>query len=149
MSAERTLFFVDTNLLVYHRDASETKKQKRAEEWIARLWQDKSGRLSFQVLSEYYVTVTAKLDPGLAKDQARQDVRDLLSWRPVPLDAPVLEGAWAVHDRFGFSWWDALIVAAARTCGCRYLLTEDLQDGQDLEGIGVLDPFSRNPDEFL
>ena len=141
--------FVDTNVLVYLRDASERTKQKRAEQWITRLWKKRSGRLSAQVLSEYYVTVTVKLDPGLTPDRARQDIRDLLAWRPIPLDANVFEGAWVVQDRFGFSWWDALIVAAARASGCKYLLTEDLQEGQDLDGIEVISPFERSPTEFF
>ena len=58
-------FFVDTHLLVYSRDASEPEKQPQAMKWMIRLWSDQSGRLSFQVLQEYYLTVTHKLTPGL------------------------------------------------------------------------------------
>ena len=52
-------------------------------------------------------------------------------------------------ERFSLSWWDALIVAAAQVCDCDYLLTEDLQDGQDLEGVRIVDPFRYAPDEIL
>jgi len=69
-------------------------------------------------------------------------VRDLLVWRPLPIDREVVEAAWAAQDRYSLSWWDVLIVAAAGRSGCRFLLTEDLQDGQRLDGIEVVNPFA-------
>ena len=139
--------FVDTNILVYSRDASEPAKQPRAIEWLGQLWGSRKGRVSMQVLSEYFVTVTQKLEPGLAPKRAWQDVSDLFAWRPVTIDRPLLEQARAVQLRFGLSWWDCLIVAAAKASACEYLLTEDLQDQQDLDGLVVLDPFLHGLDE--
>ena len=133
--------FVDTNVLVYARDASEPEKQPQAAAWIEHLWRTRTARLSFQVLHEYYAATTRKLKPGLTPDQARADVRDLLAWRPVPAGAELLEAGWSVEDRSGLSCWDALIVAAARVAGCEYLLTEDLQHGAELEGLRVVSPF--------
>jgi predicted nucleic acid-binding protein len=69
--------FVDTNILVYGRDASEPEKQTIAMEWLARLWQNRSGKISYQCLNEYYVTVTQRLKPGLAKEIARMDIKSL------------------------------------------------------------------------
>lgn len=63
-------------------------------------------------------------------------------------EAPLLETAWRLQDRYDFSFWDTLIVAAAQAAGCRYLLTEDLQDGQDLDGIQVLNPFRHAPESL-
>lgn len=137
--------FADTNLLVYARDASERAKQPRAREWLDYLWESREGRLSYQVLTEYYVTVTHKLRPGLDPDDARADVRDLLAWRPVATDARVLEGAWALERRFSIGIWDALIVAAARTAGCTHVLSEDLQHEQDLDGVRIVNPFLVSP----
>ena len=71
--------FVDTNLLVYARDAKEASNQPLAEAWLATLWRLRRGRLSYQVLHEYYVTVTRKLRPGLPVQDARDDVRALMS----------------------------------------------------------------------
>jgi predicted nucleic acid-binding protein len=133
--------FIDTNVLVYARDASEPEKQLQAAAWIDHLWRTRTARLSFQVLQEYYATTTRKLEPGLTPEQARADVRDLLAWRPVSVGADLLEAGWSVEDRFGLSCWDALIVAAARVAGCEYLLTEDLQHGSELEGLQVVSPF--------
>ncbi len=124
--AER--IFVDTNVLVYSRDASEPPKQKQAMAWMARLWNEQTGRLSFQVLNEFYVTVTNKLRPGMDPQNAREDVRFLLAWRPIPVDTRVVEGAWRIQGRYKLSWWDALIVSAAQASDCRYLLTENLQE---------------------
>jgi predicted nucleic acid-binding protein len=138
--------FVDTNVLVYTRDASEPQKQKQAMGWMSRLWDLRTGRLSFQVLQEYYVTVTEKLDPGLAPEVARQDVRLLFAWQPVHSDARVLEGAWRLQDRYHLSWWDALIVSAAQVAKCEYLLTEDLRENQRLENVRVINPFHVSPE---
>jgi predicted nucleic acid-binding protein len=139
--------FVDTNVLVYGRDASEPEKQARAWEWLATLWERRSGRLSFQVLQEYYVTVTAKLSPGLDQESARREVRALLAWQPLPVDARIMEEAWLLQERHRLSWWDALIAGAAQAAGCRYLLSEDFQEGMDLGGIRVINPFRTRLEE--
>ena len=141
--------FVDTNVLVYARDASEPEKQPLAMAWTQALWESRQGRISVQVLQEYYVTVTAKLDPGLRRDEARADVRGFGSWNPLPVDRALLEDAWQIEDRYGLSLWDATIVAAARRCSCRCLLTEDLQAGQELYGTIVVNPFESRPEEVL
>ena len=116
---------------------------------MTHLWHEKSGRLSFQVLQEFYITVTGKLDPGLPTEIARTDVRSLMSWQPLAASAPILERAWTIQDRYGLSWWDALIVSAAHTAECRYLLTEDLQDKQDLGHVQVINPFHFLPEMLI
>ena len=133
--------FVDTNVLVYARDTSDPTKNARAAEWMRHLWETDDGRLSIQVLQEYYVTVTRKLRPGLPKDAARADVQDLSAWRPAAIAVEGLEVAWSIEDRFGLSFWDSLIVAAAHVAGCEVILTEDLQHEMDFDGVRVVDPF--------
>ena len=140
--------FVDTNVLVYARDSSERTKQRRAQSWLEVLWRDRTGRISSQVLHEYYITVTRKLKPGLRPEEAREDVRDLLAWNPVPLSAELLEEAWLVEDRFSLSFWDSLIVSAARTSECQFLLSEDMQHSQRLDRLTVIDPFEVDPATF-
>ena len=133
--------FVDTNIFVYFRDASEAEKQKTAAHWLKRLWERQEGRISWQVLNEYYVTVTHKLKPGLDRDMARSDVRILMSWNPVAVDGTIMEKAWGLQDHHNFSWWDALIIAAAVETGCTTLLSEDLQHGQAIHGLTIVNPF--------
>ena len=141
--------FVDTNVLVYARDRTDAGKQRAAAEWMAALWDTRAGRLSVQVLREYYVTLTRKLDPPRSLADAREDVLALATWDPVPMDAGILEDGWMVQDRYGLSWWDALIVAAASRSGSRWILSEDFQAGQDLLGLTVLDPFVQGPETIL
>ncbi len=138
------LVFVDTNLLVYSRDAGVPEKQARADGILRELWSSRRGRVSFQVLHEYYVTVTRKLRPGLPRTEAREDVEALLAWHPVVPSAETLHRAWGVEDRWGLSWWDSLIVASALETGCRRLLSEDLQDGLEIESLQIENPFLPN-----
>jgi len=141
--------FVDTNVFVYARDRTDEAKHLRSMEWLAVLWDERAGRLSWQVLQEYYVTATRKLRPPRDPGDAREDVASLIAWQPIPVDVSIMDSAWAIEDRFGLSWWDALIVAAAQAGGCTHLLTEDLQDGQLFGDLLVVDPFAHGPDEVL
>ena len=135
--------FVDSNVLIYALDRGDLKKQEAARAWRTELCKSHSGRISFQVLQEFYVNVAQKWPS--ASEQARAEVRDLLAWRPAPIDGAILERAWRMQDRYQLSFWDALIVAAAKSLACRYLLTEDLQANQELDGITVVNPFLRDP----
>lgn len=138
--------FVDTNVLIYTREAGDPARQQRALLWMEGLWAGKNGRVSFQVLHEYFAKLFRKC-PDL-QEQVRADIRDLLSWRPVSLDAAILESAWKIQDRYRLSFRDALIVAAARASSCRWLLTEDLQADQTIDGVIVVNPFQRTPDQL-
>jgi predicted nucleic acid-binding protein len=113
------------------------------------LWETGLGRLSHQVIQEYYVTLTSKLDPPRSTEDAREDVTALGAWSPVGIDQRTIEGAWDVEDRYGYSWWDSLIVVAAPQAGCRYLLSEDLQTGQVIDTMTIISPFAKEPEEIF
>lgn len=134
-------FFVDTNIFVYARDAAFPEKLVRAQDVLAKLWQNRSGRLSIQVCSEYYVTVTRKLRPGMDPESAWSDIEALRAWEPSALDYKTLEKAHDTEIRYGLSWWDSLIVASAFFAECTHILSEDLNAGQEYYGIRVVDPF--------
>jgi predicted nucleic acid-binding protein len=137
------LVFVDTNVLLYALDHADLKKQAAARVWRAELWKNRLGRISFQVLQEFYVKATQKWPE--TRDEVRAEIKDLLAWQPVAIEAAILERGWKLQDRFQLSFWDALIVAAAKSTGCGYLLTEDLQTGQELDGVLVINPFFIDP----
>jgi len=137
------LVFVDTNVLIYAVDEANPRKHATARTWRDELWKSHRGRLSFQVLHEFYVNVTQKY-PG-SRQAAQSEVRDLLAWHPVVLDETVLERGWKIQERYRLSFWDSLIVSAAKAALCRYLLTEDLQADQELDGMVVVDPFTHDP----
>jgi predicted nucleic acid-binding protein len=137
--------FVDTNVLVYARDAQDVEKHRRAVDWMRFLWQTRRGRVSAQVLNEFFVTVTRKLPQPLTHAAARDEVRDLMAWAPEPVDDELIERAWVVASTWQLTHWDALVVAAAQRAGCTYLLTEDLQTAQRIGELQVLSPFSSSP----
>jgi predicted nucleic acid-binding protein len=138
--------FVDTNVLIYAVDDGNLKKQEAAKLWRAELWKSRLGRISFQVLQEFYANVSRRWPA--AREHTVAEIRNLLAWRPVPIDAAVLENAWRIEERYLLSFWDSLIVSAAKAASCRYLLTEDLQPDQDLDGVVVVNPFRLDPGEI-
>ena len=141
------LVFVDTNVFVYARDATEPSKQATAEAWLRTLWTEQRGRTSMQVLCEYYAVVTRKLKPGLKPDDAWDDVTALCAWEPQSIDAEALARARAIEKRYRLSWWDALVVATADIQGCAVLLTEDLQHGLRCDGVTIYNPFVARVEE--
>ncbi len=140
------LVFVDTNVFLYAVDNGELQKQQAARAWTSELWKNRRGRTSFQVLQEFYAKAIQK---SLAsRHAARAEVKDLLAWRPVLIHSGILLDGWKIQDRYQISFWDSLIVAAAKAASCDYLLTEDLNAGQDFEGVVVLNPFRNAPDSI-
>jgi predicted nucleic acid-binding protein len=107
------LVFVDSNVLLYAVDEADLYKQQAAREWRSELWRSRRGRVSFQVVSEFYVNALRKRPS--AREEARAEVRDLLAWNPVVADAAQLDRGWKMQYRYRLSYWDALIVAAAKT----------------------------------
>lgn len=139
--------FVDSNVFVYWVDGDDAEKQHRAALWIEELWRGRSGRISFQVLQEFFFAGTRRKPEKI--EAIRAEVRNLLAWQPLRPDAGLLERAWKIQDRYRISFWDSMIVAAAKAASCRWLLTEDLQAGQDFDGIAVVNPFRLTPNEIL
>lgn len=133
--------FVDTNVLLYAKDSSEADKQPKAEALIRELWETRSGCLSVQVLNEYYVNATQKLKPGLTHAEAWADLEALRAWEPVAVSFDLLTRGFHIQSRYGLSWWDCLIVAAAVDSNCKEILSEDLAAGQVYDGVMVVNPF--------
>jgi predicted nucleic acid-binding protein len=148
ISPQMTTVFVDTNVLVYSEDAAFPKKQARAVEWLELLWRSGRGRVSTQVLNEFYVTLTCKLKPAFPAGDARAEVRRYQTWQPLIVDQPLVEAAWAFEARYGLSYWDSLIVAAAQQLGCGMLLSENLQHGQTFGDMTIINPFQTEPADF-
>jgi predicted nucleic acid-binding protein len=145
MPSDSTVF-VDTKVLLSADDAADLAKHQRARAWLQTLWMCRTGRLSTQVLNEYYANATRKLRPPMKQGDARAEVRRYQHWKPWPVDHQTVETAWAMEARFQLSWWDALIVASALHQGCRFLLTEELQHGQQIDSVQILNPFTVGPE---
>jgi predicted nucleic acid-binding protein len=134
--------FVDTNVLLYAHDASETEKQPIARELLEELWADRSGVVSTQVLQEFYVVATRKFQPPMRRSEAREIVTLYATWSVVQVDVGLILDAAALEERVQLSFWDALIVEAARRAGAVRLVSEDLQTGRRIAGIAVENPFA-------
>lgn len=145
MLSEATVF-VDTNVLIYAEDRAHADKHRAARTWLRTLWLNHRGRLSNQVLNEFYANATRKLKPAMPAGDARAEVRRYQRWNPWVCDHATVENAWAVESRFKLSWWDALIVAAAQQQGCTLLLTEDLQHDQQIDAVRIVNPFLLGPE---
>src|SRR6266567_1786857 len=146
MNAAADRVFVDTNVLLYSVDESEAKKHARAREWLDTLWSTDSGRVSWQVLNEFYANSVGKLKSPAAR--ARENVEAFAMWQPVGFGLGLLHRAWHWTDKNGLPYWDSLIVASAESTNCKYLLSEDFQAGQKFGDLTVIHPFASSPDEF-
>ncbi len=138
--------FVDTNVLLYAFDDADPGKRDRARAWLASCWQRRCGRLSTQVLHEFYANARKRFTRAISAGDARAEVRRYQQWNPWLVDQATVETAWAVESRYQVNYWDALMVAAARHQGCTLLLTEDLQHDQTLDGVRVVNPFLLGPE---
>ena len=145
-----TLAFVDTKVLISAEDGAEADKQHSALDWIERLWRARSGRLSTQVLNEFYVNVTRKLKPAMPQGDARARVRRYAAgWNPWQIDHATVETAWAMEARHGLQYWDCLVLAAAQHSGCTLVLSEDMQHEGRYGAVQVINPFLASIDEVL
>ena len=131
--------FLDSNVLIYAEDLAEPVKQQKAVALILEHGRQRSGVVSLQVLGEYFSAVIRKLklDPALARSQVEFYSRFQVV---EPTVADVL-GAIDLHRLRGISYWDSLILRCAKQSGCGVLLTEDMQHGQVIDGVRIVNPF--------
>ena len=133
--------FVDTNILIYAHDLDAGQRNKISAAILRDLWENRIGIISTQVLQEFYVNVTRKIENPLPKSKARGIIENYLAW-PVELnDAETVLSASEIEERYMLSFWDALMVASASNAKAEKILTEDLNHGQQIEGILIENPF--------
>ena len=145
MSDSGPCVFVDTTVLLYSEDQADPSRQRRALAWLRELWQRRTGRISTQVLDDFYLLATQRIQPPMPAGDARAEVRRYQLWQPWQIDHQTVETAWGVEARFGLPYWDALIVAAAAQSGASHVLSFDLQHGQQIDGITILNPLQATP----
>jgi predicted nucleic acid-binding protein len=132
--------FVDTNVLLYADDRADPRKRDIARNLISEVFRNRNGRISLQVMQEYFAAATRKL--GIDAAIARRKVELYSRLDMVRLEVSDLLAAIDLHRLHHFSIWDALIMRAAMISGCRKLYTEDLQTGFRLENLEVVNPFA-------
>ena len=134
--------FVDTNILVYAHDLDAGAKYEQAAALVSDLWESRNGFLSTQVLQEFYVTLTRKVSSPLSKLEARKLLQKYSNWNVVLNDPSMISQASEIEESYNISFWDALIVSAAYSQNVPTILTEDLNQGQIIEGILIKNPFT-------
>ncbi|HVZ87226.1 MAG TPA: PIN domain-containing protein [Polyangia bacterium] len=132
--------FLDTNVLVYADDADAGAKRVKAQALLVSALTTGDAVISTQVLQEYFSVATRKL--SVTADAAQKKVEILAALVAVTIDADHVIESIKLHRLYDLSFWDALILHAARRAGCDRLMTEDLQAGQKIEGVEIVDPFA-------
>ncbi len=134
--------FVDTNILVYAHDRSAGLKHKRARRLIEDLWASGRGVLSTQVLQELCVSVRRKSLHPLSVEETRRLLQDYLSWEIVVNTPASVVQALDLEVRHRISFWDALILHAAESCGAGVLYSENFAASQRYGSIRVINPLT-------
>ncbi len=135
--------FVDTNVLLYA--VSTAPKERRKAELARALLNEDDLALSVQVLQEFYVQATRETkSERLTHDLAVGFIESWLRFPVKDTDVPLILAALSTRDRHRLSYWDAAIVEAARALGCRQVLSEAFNPGQDFGGVVVTNPFAES-----
>jgi len=132
-------YFVDTNVLLYAGSNAPADAPKRA--MAAGLLQHPAIGFSAQVLQEFYDAAVRKQRLRMTHGDALATLKALNAYPVLPLDYALVLKAVALKEKFQISYWDAAILAAARQLGCEKVFSEDLNDGQDYDGVRVDNPF--------
>jgi len=140
MSEDDRRVFVDTNILIYAHDRSAQAKHARARDLLRALWGMGGGGLSIQVLQEFYVNITRKVPQPLAPSTAAEIIADLAAWDIHSPSAHDVLDAIRLQQRYGLTFWDAMMLTSARELGCAVVWSEDLNAGQRYDGVLVVNP---------
>lgn len=135
-------YFLDTNVLVYANDRTEAAKQSVAIQLITGGIQSGRAVISSQVLGEFWVTVTQKIEVPLDRQTAEREVEHLRAMRVVGVEYDTVRTAIRLQERYRVSYWDALILSAASLAGCGQVYSEDLNAGQHYGRLVVRNPFA-------
>ena len=142
MTGERALSFVDTNVLVYAFDKGNSPKKPVAQRLMNELMEEDRLRVSTQVLQELFVTLTRKVSRRCSSEEALVVLEDLTAWPLMVVDYGAIAAAARLAGQAKLSFWDALIVVAAARTGAAVLYSEDLNDGREILGVRICNPFA-------
>lgn len=135
--------FFDTNILVYAFDKSDKEKHTIASNLIKIAFENRNGSISTQVLQEFFVVTTQKIEKPLSINEARDTINDFSVWTVIDTNLPVIMQAIEVMKGHTLSFWDSLIICAAKVAGCSAIYTEDLSHKQVIENIRIINPYCK------
>lgn len=140
--------FVDTNVVLYFHDRNAGERAGQVLQWIYALTESRAACLNMQVLNELtYVLLRKRWLPSV--EETFYAVDQFAAWGSYPTTSETAATARRLHIRYHYSWWDCLLLASAMELGCTHFLSEDLQDGQRIGTLTIIDPFAHSPQQVL
>lgn len=142
------MIFVDTNIYFYAHDTKLPAKQAACRTWLIELGQRRLGRTNLQVANEFTEVILRKrrdIAPAIVFGLADE----ILTWGSGGISVDTVRLARRVRSNTAYSWWDCLLLASALELGCTHFLSEDLQDGQVIDTLTIVDPFAHSPEQIL
>ena len=143
-----SVIFVDTNVLLYSHDRKSIAKAERAQFWLWELAKHERATINLQVLNEL-TDVLLRRKWFETPEQVFSISTGFAELGNSPVTLREVAEARRLHLRYHYSWWDCLLLASAIELGCTHFLSEDLQDGQRIDTLTIVDPFAHSPEQIL
>jgi len=140
--------FIDSTTFLYSHDITDPAKRDAARRWLASLTVSGTGRSNLQVLNEV-TNVLIRKTRRFGDGDVFARVDTFSGFGTDPLTRSACLAARDLHRTYRYSWWDCVLLASALELGCTHFLSEDLQDGQAIEGLTIVDPFAHTPQQIL
>ena len=137
--------FVDSNVIVYSRDRRDAEKRAKARHWLRYLAEREWAVINLQIINETTDVLLRRSDE-MTEQEIRSHFEQLLALGDSAVDLDELALAWEIRARFGFRWWDCLVLSAALLLECSHLVTEDMQHGQAVGKLTIVNPFRTSPE---
>ena len=141
-------FFADTNIVFYGRDDATDERVELSRAWIAKAAERRALCINLQVLNEL-ASILFRKRRQLTAETIFAIIDDLSSLGCEPVKLETVIAARRIHVSARYSWWDCLLLASALELGCSHFLSEDLQDGQQIGGLTIINPFTHAAEEFF
>jgi predicted nucleic acid-binding protein len=144
---------VASTTFLYTIDGTEAAKGQIAQHWLQALTERNMGVTNLQVLNEV-TSVIARKSHAFGRRDPFFETDAFATFGSTPLTNEAALAARGIFLCYHYSWWDCLLLASAIELGCMHFLSEDLQDGQTIEGascnrrLTIVDPFAHSPDQF-
>jgi predicted nucleic acid-binding protein len=140
--------FIDSNVFLYTRDADSPQKSGTCSGWVKELTARRLGIVNLQVLNEV-TNVMLRKRREFSAEKVFSWADELRQFGETPIGNETTRAARKLHLDSGYSWWDCLLLGSALELGCSHFLSEDLQDGQKIGGLTIINPFTHAPEEIL
>jgi len=138
--------FIDSNTFLYTFDEDEIAKRQKAQDWLTRLSECSCGITNLQVLNEIASVATRK-SSRFADPFFRIDAFAQFGTSSVTFETSLVTRR--LHMDLRYAWWDCLLLTSALELGCTHFLSEDLQAGQRIEDLTIVDPFAHSPEQII